>query len=361
MNNNKLLQLSRRILGGKMAITEKFKYSMIIYPICAVHFIYFFFFLFREDLIMTFYNLTSAIVYLFCTFSLRKKKYTQIYYVATVEIILNTIITTHMIGWDCGFYTYLFALTVAGYFISYEFTQHRLLTPMLWGSVAIIVYFACYFYGKDHTALHVITDAGVVNALYVFNCMCTFAFITTFSILFMLEMRVSQRKLFEENQMLGKIAGNDALTGLFNRWSMKTELEKAIESENPFCLIMCDIDDFKKINDTYGHNCGDEVLKHIAQLLSSSISKGDFVCRWGGEEFLILLNGYSTEAAEDLADKIRRTILASDTMFEDLTITHTMTMGIATYQKNQTIDSLISKADMKLYIGKRQGKNMVIV
>lgn len=359
--NNILMQLSRNILSGKLAITEKFKYSMIIYPVSIVHFIYCLFFFLREDFFMAFYNLASAIVYLLCTFSLRKEKYTHVYYVATVEIILNTIVTTHMVGWDCGFYTFLFALTVAGYFISYAFTQHRLLTPMLWSGVAIFAYFCCFFYSRNHTPANAITDPLTINTLYIFNCACTFAFISVFSILFMLEMRVSQNKLFEENQMLGKIAGNDALTGLYNRWSMKTELEKAIQSEKPFCLIMCDIDDFKKINDTYGHNCGDEVLKHIAHLLSSSISKGNFVCRWGGEEFLILLNGYSPKAAQELADKIRRTILASDTRFEDRDIPHTMTMGIAMHQKNQTIDSLISKADMKLYIGKRQGKNIVIV
>ncbi len=358
---DKLSELSQRILDGKFSITEKFKYSMIIYPVSAVHLIYFIFFLLRKDSFMTFYNLASAIVYLLCTIPLHKEKYTHIYYVATVEIILNTIITTHMVGWDCGFYTFLFALTVAGYFISYRFTQHRLLTPMLGAGIGIIAYFCCYSYSRNHTALNAITDAATINALYVFNCICTFVFISVFSILFMLEMRVSQNKLFEENQMLGKIAGNDALTGLFNRWSMKTELEKAIESGNPFCLIMCDIDDFKKINDTYGHNCGDEVLKHIAGLISSSISKGNYVCRWGGEEFLILLNGYSTQDAEKLADKIRRTILASDTRFEDQDIAHTITMGIAPHQKNQTIDSLISRADTKLYIGKRQGKNIVIV
>lgn len=359
--NNKLLELSQRVLDGKFAITEKFKYSMIIYPVSIVHIIYFIFFLIRKDSFMTFYNLASAVVYLLCTIPLHKEKYTHIYYVATAEIILNTIVTTRVVGWDCGFYTFLFALSVAGYFISYAFTQHRLLTPMLWGGVAIIAYFSCYIYSRNHAASNAITDAATINALYIFNCICTFAFISVFSILFMLEMRESQNKLFEENQMLGKIAGNDALTGLFNRWSMKTELEKAIQSGKPFCLIMCDIDDFKKINDTYGHNCGDEVLKHIAQLLSSSVSKGNYVCRWGGEEFLILLNSYSPQAAQELADKIRRTILASDTRFENQDIPHTMTMGIATYQKNQTIDSLISKADMKLYIGKRQGKNVVIV
>ncbi len=76
--------------------------------------------------------------------------------------------------------------------------------------------------------------------------------------------------------MLGKIAGNDALTGLFNRWSMKEVLSQAMQGENAFCLVMCDIDDFKKINDTYGHNCGDEALKHIASILFEAVPAAPF-------------------------------------------------------------------------------------
>lgn len=358
---NRLLQFSQRILAGNFTITEKFKYSMIIYPVSLVHIIHFIFFLCIGNNLMAVYNFMSATVYLLCSIFLYKEMYPNIYYVASSEIILNTILTTIVVGWDGGFFTFLFALTAAGYFISYTFPRHRLTTPFVCGIIAIIVYFACYFYSKNHIPSNAITNPGIINMLYSFNCICTFFFISVFSILFMLEMRISHKKLFDENQMLGKIAGNDALTGLFNRWSMKEEMEKTLLNDKPFCLIMCDIDDFKKINDTYGHNCGDEVLKHIAQLLSDSIPKDSCVCRWGGEEFLILLNGFTPESAEKLAEHIRRTILAFDTKFEEYTIPHTITMGVAHHHKNQSLDSLISKADMNLYVGKRQGKNVVVV
>lgn len=358
---NRLLQLGQSILAGKFSITEKLKYRMIIYPVSLVHIAYFFFFLYTKDSLMAIYNLASAIIYLLCTIFLDKEMYAHIYYVASGEIILNTIMTTVVVGWDCGFYTFLFALTVAGYFISYTFPRHRLSIPSIWAIVAAIVYFSCYFYSKGHAPLNAATNSRLVDFLYIFNCICTFLFLSVFSMLFILEMRVSQKNLFEENQMLGKIAGNDALTGLFNRWSIQPELENAIQSEKPFCLIMCDIDDFKKINDTYGHNCGDEVLKHIACILSDSIPKDSYVCRWGGEEFLILLNGFSPNAAQKLANNIRRTIVAFDTKYQEYTIPHTITMGITHYHKNQSLDSLISRADMKLYTGKRQGKNIVII
>ena len=176
----------------------------------------------------------------------------------------------------------------------------------------------------------------------------------------MIDVRASFSKLFEENKMLGQIAGIDALTGLYNRWSMARFLSDAFQAERPFCLVMCDIDDFKKINDTYGHECGDEVLKHIARMIQRFVPEGSYVCRWGGEELLLLLNEYTSDEAAALADKIRSTIAGTDTDFQDSRIHHTITMGVAHHHKNQTVESTIARADMKLYIGKRNGKNVVI-
>lgn len=357
---SKLFELSRKFLAGELPITENFKYSMIVYPVAAVHAAFFFFFLFIKVPPMTVYSLLSATTYMFCTIFLRMQTYSYIYFVASGEIILNTILTTWLMGWECGFASYLFVLVTAGFFISYTFRQHQITAPAICCIFSTLTYFICYYCSYHYTAPYAITDSRILVPLYIFNTCCTFVFIAIFSILFMMEMRVSQKKLFQENQMLGQIAGNDALTGLYNRWSMKNVLEEAVQSGNPFCLVMCDIDDFKHINDTYGHGCGDEVLKHISELLLKELPKDCYVCRWGGEEFLLLLNGYSLDSAAKVSDRIRRIIAANDTIYEEKTIPHTLTMGIAHHHKNQTLDSLLSRADVKLYMGKRQGKNVVV-
>lgn len=351
----------QRLLSGEVPIADKLKYSVTIYSLACVHAIFTLFFLLIEIPSLAFYNLLSTAAYLFCRKLLQKESYPSIYYIACGEIILNTILTTYTIGWDSGFALFLLGLVAGGFYISYTFSNHRYIIPFVCGTLSVITYFCCYFLGQSLTPVYTMPSGKSACFLYVFNSVCTFTFITAFSILFMTDIRISLNKLFEENKMLGQIAGVDALTGLYNRWSMAKFLSDAFQTEHPFCLVMCDIDDFKKINDTYGHECGDEVLKHIAQIIQDFIPEGSYVCRWGGEEILLLLNDYTSEDSAALAEKIRCSIAENSTSFEDLTIPHTMTMGVAHHHKNQTVESTIAKADMKLYIGKRNGKNVVIV
>ncbi len=357
----KIFELSRKFIAGELSITENLKYSLIVYPLAAVHIIFFFFFLFLHIPPLIIYNLFSTIVYFYCAVLLRRELYSFVYYISSIEIVINTILTTILLGWDCGFASYLFAVAAAGFYISYTFRRYQIQFPLFFCFLSVLTYFICYSYSQNTAARYPITSPAFLHPLYLFNSFCTFAFITTFSILFMIDVRMCQKKLFEENAMLGKIAGNDALTGLYNRWSMTDILTEAMQGSRPFCLVMCDIDDFKKINDTYGHNCGDEVLKHISKILAESIPADCHVCRWGGEEFLILLNGYDLDSAAKLADRIRQNISASDTCWQEQSIPHTLTMGVAHHHKNQSLDSLVARADTKLYIGKRQGKNTVVI
>lgn len=357
---NRLNDMLKRILTGELPITNNIKYHIAVYSLAAVHGIFTCFFLFTGIFSMAVYNFLSTATYLLCKKLLQKEAYPFIYYITCGEIILNTIFTTFAIGWESGFSLFLLALVAAGFYISYTFPRHRIASPFICGVLASITYFVCYFIGQFIVPWHFIRDKRIFQVLYTFNSICTLAFITVFSILFMVDIRVSQNKLFEENKMLGQIAGIDALTGLYNRWSMEAFLADAFGSDRPFCLVMCDIDDFKKVNDTYGHECGDEVLKDIAKIIKNYVPKGSYVCRWGGEEFLILLNGYSREESAALADNIRLSIAERNSVFQDLQIPHTITMGVAHHHKNHTIESTIAKADMKLYIGKRNGKNIVI-
>ena len=120
-----------------------------------------------------------------------------------------------------------------------------------------------------------------------------------------------QKRLEQENLELEELARFDPLTHLFNRRSMHEVLHRAMNevvgSGETFCLIMADIDDFKKINDTYGHDCGDEVLIAISGIISSNVRENDFVCRWGGEEILILLRA-ELDTAKRVAERVREEI-----------------------------------------------------
>ncbi len=163
---------------------------------------------------------------------------------------------------------------------------------------------------------------------------------------------------------LEKYIYNDPLTHLMTRKNMdryiKKAYDKAKKSSDPFCLLMMDIDDFKKVNDTYGHHCGDVILKMVSNVISSSIRNDDKAFRWGGEEFLILLST-DLENAADVAEKIRNRIEHQSIRYKgDNPISVTVTIGITAFDSSHSIDELMESADKKLYKGKHNGKNQVV-
>ncbi|KAF2960845.1 diguanylate cyclase [Thermotoga sp. 38H-to] len=163
------------------------------------------------------------------------------------------------------------------------------------------------------------------------------------------------------NEKLEKLSVTDELTGLFNRRKMDEELEKEFHlwkrHRRPFSLLMIDIDDFKKVNDTYGHLVGDDVLKRVARLLVSSLRASDVVARWGGEEFLILCPETTLNEAMSLAERIR-TKIEGETFENGLNVT--VSIGVCEMKDHETIDDLLKEADDNLYLAKQRGKNRVV-
>ncbi len=141
---------------------------------------------------------------------------------------------------------------------------------------------------------------------------------------------------------------------------LKHAVIDASHYQQPFVIAMIDIDNFKSINDRYGHTVGDEVLKRIAKLLAAHLRDEDIISRWGGEEFLVLLK-YSTESAGVRAiNKIRKIIQAESIIIHDQIIHTTITAGISQFDSRLDINFCIEQADKALYSGKKHGKNCVI-
>ncbi len=173
----------------------------------------------------------------------------------------------------------------------------------------------------------------------------------------------SSKELEKAFQKMEELAGTDQLTGLYNRRSLleRVELEtvRMGRTWNPFSFIMLDIDNFKKINDTFGHECGDSVLKKLAETLRKSLRLQDVSARWGGEEFLLLLPDTDIQGAFRLAEKIRRNIESVRVSCNGNMIQFTVSAGVSSYDHPGAIDSVIRKADDALYLAKKSGKNCV--
>lgn len=169
-------------------------------------------------------------------------------------------------------------------------------------------------------------------------------------------------KNVEREQELIYISHHDPLTGLSNRSygeKILTEYYSDARCNNiPLSLIFLDIDCFKNINDKYGHNTGDRILKSISKVLKKSFRTSDHIIRWGGEEFIILLNKCSLELAVDLSERIRKNV---EDYSDDEVGKITISLGVATLQPNETIHELISRADSALYQSKRNGRNQLTI
>ncbi|WP_303525750.1 GGDEF domain-containing protein [Caloramator sp. CAR-1] len=160
-----------------------------------------------------------------------------------------------------------------------------------------------------------------------------------------------------------KEAEIDPLTGLYNRKVLDKEIDNLIKQNVNFSIVIFDLDDFKKVNDTYGHLAGDQVLKEFANVIKKVIRKTDIACRFGGEEILIILKGLSKEQAYIIAERIREKLEESNIIINGNSINVTVSGGIASYPEDaNNIKELLNKADAALYIeGKSKGKNKIAI
>lgn len=166
-----------------------------------------------------------------------------------------------------------------------------------------------------------------------------------------------------ESHLLYRDSQEDSLTGLKNRRGFSEYFsDYALREldEKPVSLIMCDIDFFKKVNDTYGHNAGDTVLVHVAGILKDSVKDGGIAARWGGEEFVLMLFGYTEPEAAACAEKIRARVEMSVCSFEGKDIPVTMSFGVKGFIKDIPLIQNIEGVDARLYHAKTSGRNRVV-
>jgi diguanylate cyclase (GGDEF)-like protein len=154
----------------------------------------------------------------------------------------------------------------------------------------------------------------------------------------------------------------DALTGIPNRRSFDHEFQRRLaeyrRERRPFCLVMCDVDRFKRLNDTYGHVAGDEVLKEIAKRVASTVRETDLAVRYGGEEFGVLLANTSVQDATTAVERIRMAVCGRPVVWEAEDLVVTVSLGVAECRnENETESSLIKRADEALYASKNAGRN----
>lgn len=177
----------------------------------------------------------------------------------------------------------------------------------------------------------------------------------------------TQKQLVFLNDQLENLADTDSLTKLKNRRFFETEALKEIDRAKRYnhilSLIMIDIDKFKQINDTYGHNVGDDVLKATSRILESTMRKSDMICRYGGDEFIVLIPETSPKNTYSLSEKIRKNIEHHTLKYKDKSIAFTVSVGTALKDPTAklSLKALVEQTDKALYRSKNSGRNKTVI
>lgn len=223
----------------------------------------------------------------------------------------------------------------------------------------LIVMAICLFLDNPYYKIGAVS----YNIICLSNVFISFGLIIAFMTILVNQMDRYTGTLKTQKNDMEENASIDTLTGLRNRKSLDMYLNKAfaraLGDRKYFTILMCDIDNFKHVNDTYGHECGDLVLKNIANIFKSETREDDIVVRWGGEEILIIIDG-NNYIAQKIAERCRQAIEDSEVVYKDTTVKVTITIGGASYYQGVDKDTLIGRADSNLYTGKKNGKNQVV-
>lgn len=316
-------------------------------------------FAFNHIWLMVGVNLVSLLIYGSNFFWAGKNL--KVYFVsAYLEILIHMVIAVFAVGWDCGFQIYVFALVMIIYFGDYIFRKQKWmdeqLHPRLISVIVIILYPFLYLQSHLISPLYPIGREEVRYVFFILNALFVLIFFVIFVDYFL-------RIILQTEKRLGKAAWKDELTHMNNRRRMQERMHHLMSpgTEKNVAVAILDIDDFKRVNDTYGHNAGDMVLEKVAEHILKKENESMVSCRWGGEEFLILSEG--SHSYDHLVAAIGEILSAveQDTFhYEDSVIRLTMSAGISKLRKNERIEHAISRADQCLYQAKSNGKNRFV-
>ncbi|MGN1118789.1 MAG: GGDEF domain-containing protein, partial [Oscillospiraceae bacterium] len=348
------------------------KYKVLYFAGALVHILFFVIFSVCHFPKLMVFNIFSVLLYFLGGVFAEKEAFEKNAYLWLVamyiEVTAHGVLATVVLGTQVEFYLYiLIALPMAGYTLFFVCKPKK-----YWGTICTMVavsflalFLTIYYvmrYGPTGRPL----TAVETNVMSGINIGFSFVLLAGFSALFLIELTTLINKINRTNAQLEYTATHDALTGLYNRHSLRTFFGTLAGQK--FCVMLGDIDDFKKVNDTYGHDCGDAVLKTVAEAISSGLFKGDLVCRWGGEEILIILQGGRLDCLSR-AREIRENVLERRVDHNGTIVKITMTFGFvdsselgadAFHDNVSHIEALISLADKRLYKGKTNGKNKIV-
>jgi len=276
----------------------------------------------------------------------------------TVISVVWPVWNVAMFGWGGGAQQLMTVLLVLIFFNIYVPPWRK----VLWLALLLGCRTGLFIWSQHHDSI-AIMDETTTTIFQVSNTITAFLMLAGICAIISTSIQGTERQLRLRNQALYKEAETDALTGLPNRRAMIERIEQ-FRQENPqttFSVAIADLDFFKKVNDTYGHNCGDYTLVKLTELFVAH-SGGEYtVCRWGGEEFCLFMPGKNLDEAGILMNDLCFAVEKMRLSFEGIDFQITITIGVEEFDFSSPLEDLLKSADEKLYMGKDRGRNQVVI
>ena len=293
-----------------------------------------------------------------CRYAIGRANSRKAVYAFELVIILWCAWNTRNVGWGCGTQHLLIPMLMFCFFNVYEPTGLKLLGFLLTVGYRIALF--------GHTLENdpVFTLSNTLTIIYqTLNTVVLFDILAISFITFSSSIQENERQLLLNNQELHKEAGTDPLTQLPNRRAIMDVIEDYLKKNpsEPFSVAIADIDFFKKVNDTYGHNCGDYTLKELSRLFLSAAEGKYQVCRWGGEEFCFFLPGMNLDQAGTEMQELNLRVKRMPLHFDTIDYTITITIGVEENDYHSSMLEILDRADRKLYMGKVRGRDQVVI
>lgn len=331
------------------------KFKNIVFLILGIHICYLLLFLFIGKHNLFILNIFSISLYIYVASILNSEKNLKLaLIISRIEIFIHATICSFELGWDYGFWLIILALTSVVLFSGHIGRIFSYSVSFL----DAVAYITLYVYLKDKPPY----ESSLVEFIYLFNFLVIVVGAIIFSSMLRVVNTVAYFDMLGKQEQLESTANKDQLTNLLNRrYFEKLVEDKVFDSKNTLSIVVGDLDNFKQINDTYGHLCGDDVLKNVANIIKKSIRRQDFAFRFGGEEFVLILANTSFVNSKALLERTREKIAKHTYAFGGAKVNVSITFGFVhiLVDKNFELETAIKEADDMLNYGKRSGKNRV--
>ncbi|MGI6687048.1 MAG: GGDEF domain-containing protein [Christensenellales bacterium] len=292
---------------------------------------------------------------------IKKRNYSLFGILLSGVVIVETLVSAVCVGTDNFIIVYLIVTLMMQIIIPYARTRFRILMSVVLGfSMIALVIINHHIINRQMTPIWNLGEANTTLAFFNVHLAFfgTFIQLTVGNFIWDVIWKANQEELKKSKSD----ANTDPLTGLFNRRYADTFFRKLIagQLEQDWCVAMLDIDDFKLLNDTHGHQVGDGILMLISDFIKANLRRRDLVFRWGGEEFLILLKDVEVDTAFHILDKVRGKLELENLEIHDKAFKVTVTIGVCPLDIHH-VEQSIDTCDRLMYKGKAAGKNRVVM